>query len=119
MTSIFHRSLTKTYPEVVGGDGPYLILSDGKKVLDGSSGAAVSCLGHSNTEVIEAIVNQARSLPFAHTSFYTNSPSEKLAKLLIERSGDAFSNVLFLSSGLWISGILLVWKCGTNCLIRI
>ena len=99
MSSVFHRSLNKSYPEVVSGDGPYLVLSDSRRVLDGSSGAAVSCLGHSNAEVVEAIVEQARTLPFAHTSFYTNSPSESLAKLLIEQSDDVFSKVLFLSSG--------------------
>ncbi|KAH8591747.1 pyridoxal phosphate-dependent transferase [Bisporella sp. PMI_857] len=99
MSSIFHRSLTKSYPEVVAGDGPYLITSDGQRVLDGSSGAAVSCLGHSNSEVVDAIVSQARTLPFAHTSFFTNRPSELLAKLLIEQSDSAFEKVIFLSSG--------------------
>lgn len=99
MSSIFHRSLTKSYPEVVSGDGPYLITSDGQRVLDGSSGTAVSCLGHSNEEVIAAIVEQARSLTFAHTSFYTNHPSEALARLLFEQSDNAFDEILFLSSG--------------------
>lgn len=103
MSSIFHRQLTKSYPQADSGNGVYLVTADGRRVLDGSSGAAVSCLGHSNTEVIEAIVTQARSLAFAHTSFYTNYASEELAKLLIQQSSSAFDKVLFLSSGLYIS----------------
>ncbi|KAM0549852.1 hypothetical protein ACHAPJ_009294 [Fusarium lateritium] len=98
-SNIFHRSLTKDYPEATGGQGVYIIKSDGTKVLDGSSGAAVSCLGHGHPDVIEAIIEQAKGLAFAHTSFFTNDPSEKLASFLINSSEGAFSKVLFLSSG--------------------
>ncbi|KAF4962153.1 hypothetical protein FSARC_9727 [Fusarium sarcochroum] len=98
-SAIFHRSLTKDYPEATGGQGIYIIKSDGTKILDGSSGAAVSCLGHGHPDVIEAIVEQAKGLAFAHTSFFTNDPSEKLASFLIDSSQGAFSKVLFLSSG--------------------
>ena len=99
MTSILHRSLTKAYPNAVAGNGVYLIADNGAKVLDGSSGAAVSCLGHSNQTVIDAIVQQAQSLCFAHTSFFTNDPAEQLAALLTAESDSAFSKVIFLSSG--------------------
>lgn len=99
MSSIFHRSLTKSYPKATNGDTIYLISADGKRVLDGSSGAAVSCLGHSNKEVIAAIVDQAQSLAFAHTSFFTNDVAEELASLLIEQSNFSFSKVMFLNSG--------------------
>ncbi|KAL2406913.1 putative aminotransferase [Exophiala dermatitidis] len=99
MTSILHRSLAKTYPNAVGGDGVYLVAANGQKVLDGSSGAAVSCLGHSHQAVIDAIIKQAQTLSFAHTSFFTNDPAEQLAALLIDQSGSAFSKVTFFSSG--------------------
>lgn len=39
-----------------------------------SRGAAVSCLGHSDRAVTEAIGRQLEKLPFAHTSFFTNEP---------------------------------------------
>lgn len=35
----------------VAGDGPYLIDAAGKRYLDASCGAAVSCLGHSNVSI--------------------------------------------------------------------
>ncbi|ETS86329.1 hypothetical protein PFICI_00157 [Pestalotiopsis fici W106-1] len=98
-TAVFHRSLTKQYDLATGGDGIYVVHADGSKTLDGCSGAAVSCLGHSHPVIIEAIIEQAKKLAFAHTSVFTSEPSEQLASFLVDQSGGAFSNVMFLSSG--------------------
>ncbi|EXJ82095.1 hypothetical protein A1O1_08164 [Capronia coronata CBS 617.96] len=98
-SAIFHRSLNKNYEKAVGGDGIYIVAPDGSRTLDGSSGAAVSCLGHGHKAVIDAIVEQARKMAFAHTSFFTNNPAEELAQLLIDQSDNAFTKVMFLSSG--------------------
>ncbi len=98
-TAIFHRSLCKEYSTASGGNGVYILHPDGSRTLDGSSGAAVSCLGHGHPVVIEAIVEQARKLAFAHTSFFTSDPAEQLASFLIKQSGGAFTNAMFLSSG--------------------
>ncbi|EXJ84038.1 hypothetical protein A1O3_04705 [Capronia epimyces CBS 606.96] len=98
-TAIFHRSLNKEYDTASSGSGVYIVHSDGSRTLDGSSGAAVSCLGHGHPVVIEAIVQQARKLAFAHSSFFTSDPAEQLAQLLIEQSAGAFTKVMFLSSG--------------------
>ena len=76
-----------------------MISTEGNRVLDGSSGAAVSCIGHGNKEVIKAIIDQAQSLCYAHTSFFTSSPAEELAQVLIDSSDKAFTKVMFLSSG--------------------
>ncbi|KAH8681912.1 pyridoxal phosphate-dependent transferase [Xylariales sp. PMI_506] len=98
-SSILHRSLVKKYPTAAKGDGVYLVTADGKRIFDGSCGAAVSCLGHGNQEVIEAICDQARSMAFAHTSFFTSDPAEELAQLLLEQSDHAFARVMWLTSG--------------------
>ncbi|PKS11150.1 hypothetical protein jhhlp_002911 [Lomentospora prolificans] len=99
-SAILHRSLTKDYPTAIGGDGVYLITDKGQRILDGSSGAAVSSVGHSNKEVIEAIVDQTRSLCFAHTSFFTSEAAEELAALIIGQSGGGtFSKIMYTSSG--------------------
>ncbi|KAH7325832.1 class-III aminotransferase [Stachybotrys elegans] len=98
-SAIFHRSLQKTYPTAVGGKGVFLTTADGKRILDGTSGAAVSCLGHGNEEVIEAIVSQTRQLAWAHTAFFTSDPAEELARLLVDSSEGAFSKAVFLCSG--------------------
>ena len=60
-----------------------------KRYLDASGGAAVSCLGHSDAEVIEAVKSQVERLEFAHTGFFSSVPAEALAELLIkEAPGD-------------------------------
>ncbi|MEO0914803.1 MAG: aspartate aminotransferase family protein, partial [Pseudomonadota bacterium] len=46
MSHIFPRHCHAALPIAAGGEGCYLIDTDGKRYLDGSGGAAVSCLGH-------------------------------------------------------------------------
>jgi len=99
MSHVFHRSLTQSYPVAVTGDGPYLIDSQGRRYLDACGGAAVSCLGHSDTQVIEAIRQQVGKLAYAHTSFFTTEPMEELADFLIARAPAGLKSVYFVSGG--------------------
>jgi adenosylmethionine-8-amino-7-oxononanoate aminotransferase len=99
MTHVFHRSLRQDYPLAVRGDGMYLIDAAGKRYLDACGGAAVSCLGHSDRSVIDAIKAQLDRLPYAHTSFFTNEPMEALADDLIAHAPIGMSRVYFVSGG--------------------
>lgn len=84
---------------LASGDGCYLIDSTGKQYLDGSGGAAVSCLGHGDREVIAAIKSQLEAAAFAHTGFFTSEPAESLAKLLTDNTPDSLARVYFVSGG--------------------
>lgn len=86
MSTLVNRSLTFKYPTAVSGDGIYVIDKEGKRYLDGSSGAGVSCLGHSNMEVVEAMHEQAKQLTFASTVFYTTDVAEQLSDELVSRA---------------------------------
>jgi len=99
MSHVFHRSNKASYPVAVKGDGIYIIDKEGKKYLDGSSGAAVSCLGHSNESVRQAIKKQVDQLAYAHTSFFTTEPMEQLADWLVQRAPDGLERVYFVSGG--------------------
>jgi adenosylmethionine-8-amino-7-oxononanoate aminotransferase len=99
MTHVFHRDPRNRYPVAVRGEGAYLIDRDGKRYLDASGGAAVSCLGHSDKAVVAAVQRQLEKLPFAHTSFFTNEPMEALADTLVERAPKSFDKVYFVSGG--------------------
>ena len=99
MTHVLHRSLKASYPEAVAGDGPYLIDAGGKRYLDASGGAAVSCLGHSDREVIEAVRAQMDVLPYAHTGVFTNRPLEDLADFLAEAAPDPLNWVYPVCGG--------------------
>ena len=99
MSHVLHRSLTQSYPTAVRGDGAYLIDSEGRRYLDASGGAAVSCLGHSDAAVIEAVRRQVGTLAYAHTSFFTTEPMEQLADFLIARAPAGMRSVYFVSGG--------------------
>ncbi|ETN41299.1 uncharacterized protein HMPREF1541_03234 [Cyphellophora europaea CBS 101466] len=97
--AVWTRAPGKQYSRASGGAGVYLVREDGTKVLDGSSGAAVSCLGHGHADVTAAIVQQAQQLAFAHSSFFASEPAQKLARMLTKSSGGAFEKLLILNSG--------------------
>lgn len=79
MTSAFHRRLGRPLPTAVGGAGAWLIDADGRRYLDGSSGTGISALGHNHPAVRAAMHRQIDALAFAHTTFLTNEPMERLA----------------------------------------
>ncbi len=99
MSHVFPRHTKLSPPMAVGGEGCYLIDAGGKRYFDGSGGAAVSCLGHGDPEVIAAVQGQVEKLAFAHTGFFTSEPAEKLADLLIDHAPGELDRVLFVSGG--------------------
>ncbi len=98
-THVFHRAPKSAMPTAVRGDGIYVIDANGKQYLDGSGGAAVSCLGHSDPDVIAAIKNQLDQIAFAHTGFFTSAPAEELADFLIDRAPAGMRASYFVSGG--------------------
>ncbi len=99
MSTVFHRMPKKALPVAVAGDGIEIIDSTGKRYIDASGGAAVSCLGHSNQRVIDAMNRQARQLPYAHTSFFTTGVAEELADRLVADAPEGLDHVYFVSGG--------------------
>lgn len=99
MSHVFPRHSNNLPPVGRAGDGVYLIDADGKRYIDGSGGAAVSCLGHSDRDVIDAVKTQLDSMAFAHSSFLTSKPAEDLADLLIEHAPAGLDRVYFVSGG--------------------
>jgi adenosylmethionine-8-amino-7-oxononanoate aminotransferase len=99
MSNVFPRNCKASLPLAVQGDGVYIVDSNGKRYIDASGGAAVSCLGHSNTRVIEAIKSQLDRLAFAHTGFFSSVPAEALAELLINNAPGSLDRVYVVSGG--------------------
>jgi adenosylmethionine-8-amino-7-oxononanoate aminotransferase len=100
-SAIFHRDLRREPRTAVRGEGVYLWDADGRRYIDASGGAAVSCLGHAHPAVTAAICAQVEQLEFVHSSFFTNAPAEALAARLIAGAPRGFENgrVMFLGSG--------------------
>jgi hypothetical protein len=100
MTShILHRQNKTPLPVIAGGEGVYLTDKTGKRYLEGSGGAAVSCLGYGEKRVIQAIKDQLDKIAFAHTGFFTSEPAEQLADWLCERAPENIGHVAIVSGG--------------------
>jgi len=83
----------------VSGQGCYITDHQGKQYLDGSGGAAVSCLGHGDLDVTNAMKAQLDQIAFAHTGFFTSEPAEQLAQLLIQHAPAGLDRVYIVSGG--------------------
>lgn len=96
---VLHRSLRALPPTAVGGHGVWLVDESGCEVLDGSGGAAVSCLGHQHPRVLEALARQAQTLAYAHTGFFTTEAAEALAEVLVGHEPGGLGYAYFVSGG--------------------
>ena len=94
------RHLKKEYPIIVGGKGNYIFTADGRKVFDASSGAAVSCLGHNNKRIINAMIKELKTgIPYIANTFWTHITPETLSKKLINGTNGKMSKVYLTGSG--------------------
>lgn len=99
MSRLLHRSTLSTPPVAVGGTGVYITDSEGRSYIDGSGGAAVSCLGHGNIEVLDAMRAQMDRLAYVHTSFFTTEVAESLADRLVSLAPEGLDYVYLVSGG--------------------
>ncbi len=80
-------------------EGIYMWDVTGKKYIDGSSGAMVSNIGHSNSNILKAIQKQMEKSTFGYRLHFENEPAEKLAKKVAELSPEGHNKVFFVSGG--------------------
>jgi len=99
MTRILHRQTGHSYPVAASGQGVTIRDSAGNEYIDASAGAAVSCLGHSHPDVLEAMHAQLDRLAYAHTSFFTSQAAEELADDLIAHAPPGIGHVFYVSGG--------------------
>ncbi|KAI8624304.1 exocyst complex protein exo70 [Xylariaceae sp. FL1651] len=98
-SAVLHRSLKVDFPRLVCGDGNYLVLEDGRRILDASGGAAVACIGHGDSRVNDAIAAQLKKVAYCSTAFYTTDVCEKLCQLLVDSTRGAMKRAYVVSSG--------------------
>jgi len=99
MSNVLHRSLRSPPRVAASSHGIYIVDLQGRRYLDASGGAAVSCLGHAHPDVLAAMHAQIDKLAYAHTSFFTSEVSEALADHLVERAPEGLDHVYFVSGG--------------------
>lgn len=68
---------------IVKGDGFYLVDNKGRKYLDGSASMWCNVWGHTQNEVIRAMIDQLKKVPHSTLFGFANAPSTKLAEILV------------------------------------
>jgi len=81
------------------GEGIYLFDESGKRYIDGSSGAMVSNIGHSNPRVLDKIKAQMDRATFGYRLHFRTHPSEDLAAKTVAMTPDGLDRVFFVSGG--------------------
>jgi adenosylmethionine-8-amino-7-oxononanoate aminotransferase len=97
-SNLFYQSRTRR-PLLDRAEGIYLWDVDGKRYLDGSSGAMVSNIGHSNPRVLAAMREQMDKATFGYRLHFENEQAEKLARLVSSLMPDGLDRVFFVSGG--------------------
>lgn len=98
-TSVLHRVIGDTIPEITHSSGIYLSDSAGNLIIDASGGAAVACLGHSHPKVIAAMKAQMDEVCYVHSGSFTTPVLEELAKTLSNNSPSQINHAYFVSGG--------------------
>lgn len=109
-------------------EGIYLWDRNGKRYLDGSSGAMVSNIGHSNPRVLDAMRRQMEKSTFGYRLHFENEPAEHLAAQIANLCPPGHERVFFVSGGseavesciklarqfAWVSGQKERWRVITR-----
>lgn len=86
-------------PMLAEARGVYMWDVDGKRYLDGSSGAMVSNIGHSNPVVLDAMRRQMEKSTFGYRLHFETEPGELLAAKVAGLSPAGMEKVFFVSGG--------------------
>ena len=85
--------------KVERGQGVYLHLSDGYKLVDCISSWWVNIHGHSHPEIARAIFEQAQKLEQVIFAGFTHQPAEDLAQILVKSLPGNLDHVFFSDNG--------------------
>ena len=99
MSHIIHRNLRAVPPTAVSASGIEIVDRDGRRYIDASGGAAVSCLGHAHPHVLGAMHAQIDRIAYAHTSFFTTDSAEALADALAADAPRGLDQAYLVSGG--------------------
>ena len=96
---VFYSGNNRLFPTISHAKGIYMWDTNGKKYLDASSGPVATNLGHSNTNVLEAMRLQSEKVCFASYSVFENEPNKILAQTLVELAGPKYDQAFIVSGG--------------------
>ncbi|HUR47507.1 MAG TPA: aminotransferase class III-fold pyridoxal phosphate-dependent enzyme, partial [Candidatus Saccharimonadales bacterium] len=85
---------------IVSGEGCYLTDAQGRRLLDGLAGLWCVNVGYGRREIVDAVNEQMRRLPY-YCSFFnsTNEPAIRLSQKLAQLAPPRLQHTLFSNSG--------------------
>jgi len=86
-------------PTLVRAEGIHVWDSDGRRYLDGTSGAFCMQLGYTRPDLAAAMAGSAAALPHARASVFDSLPAARYRDALLAAAGPPFTRVLLASSG--------------------
>ena len=86
-------------PVVSHGEGVWLFDTEGRRYLDGCSGAICAGLGHRHPRLVEAARRQLDRVAFTYRLQFENEAANELAELLVQLSPPELDRVFFVNSG--------------------
>lgn len=98
MTHLFYQTKSPR-PMLDRAEGIYMWDTSGKRYIDGSSGAMVSNIGHSNPAVLAAMRAQMDKSTFGYRLHFQTDPSEALAEKIAGLTPKGLDRVFFVSGG--------------------
>ena len=98
MSRLFYQTRLER-PQLDRAEGIYMWDVNGKRYIDGSSGAMVSNIGHSNPRVLAAMDKQMRSATFGYRLHFQTEASEALADRAAALAPEGVNRVFFVSGG--------------------
>ncbi|MCC5992865.1 MAG: aspartate aminotransferase family protein [Rhodobacteraceae bacterium] len=98
MSHLFYQTGQRR-PVLDQARGVYMWDLDGKRYLDGSSGAMVCNIGHSNPRVLDAMRRQMEKSTFGYRLHFETEASESLAARTAALCPDGMNKVYFVSGG--------------------
>ncbi len=85
---------------IAESSGSHVFDSDGNRYLDGIGGLWCVNIGYGNEEMVEAIADQARRMPYYSTfTHVTTPPAAELAAKLAELAPGSLNHVFYGASG--------------------
>ncbi|AKO96434.1 Adenosylmethionine-8-amino-7-oxononanoate aminotransferase [Marinovum algicola DG 898] len=98
MSNLFYQGRGRK-PVLDQARGVYMWDKNGRRYLDGSSGAMVCNIGHSNENVLAAMRRQMEKSTFGYRLHFETEASETLARRLAGKMPEGLDRVFFVSGG--------------------
>ena len=96
---LVNQDLRRPFPQAAGADGIWIFDAEGRRFLDGCSGALVANCGHGVAAIARAMADQAERLAYVYRYHFSNPLAEELAARYCRLTAAPMGRAYFVNSG--------------------